>query len=805
MEGRGALWFFRAVTTLSVLLLNSTAAGATKIEEKASIVAAEGDVLTGCQHNQRAAASQNKQKLRTKKKRQFLADDGSATETMNEPAQAHTAQDGDSAYQQSFQEQEEPEEKPAPSTFIVEGERKRTAFLSVIKDAVAAEDTDNLQDACKRLKAHPQFQPGQQHYGFELPPKLKETAKCNDGSHYKFYWNPCRAAEAISGKKNRNVSDPAKWLFYLRSGGDAPTPEMYRKRPKVFKTRSTQFVLKLRAHPGLGWNKDRSDATDRTQKDFLAFQDFQKVILPYCSSDKWSGNADEADWTVNRKSGGSVDKNVRFHGSRIVKAVATYVRDTVKRTTLLDKAESHGGITEAILSGSSAGGAGTALNACAVFKVCGEQLEPNDPVQVRPFFGSNGYDLYLRDRSDSGKAAKWLPHLRARGKQYLQEMLDVVSLTPAHASMGFFLSASYGHIIMGILGGPPGNSVMKAKVQSTLLNEVLKKWWSYDYYKTSRDVAGADEKAKGSVADKNVWEAKGQYANACLWGKTHKCVTFSRGTFQGSNPTIGKTHNALGGFNDGLNEWNAALEAANAKGLEVQKQMDAYVERMRKEKGTGLEENNQNAPAGSGRTAEGVNVAAANAKAKIPPAASGPGSDGKVQPTDKVKERTEPGTTPAAPSGSGSESTNPERSTTEEYTEDEPEPLKDVDDSTKTTKEPTEPGDQHNKKEEGTNVKDEGIAEGVDVTAADATAVEEPEGEESPKRDDDDRDQDAAVEAAERQEKEERKRKKERKEKKGAGKDQGLSKKKEDKSKSVLMIACALFAVDNEMLPFKWV
>eukprot|EP00392_Amoebophrya_sp_AT5.2_P005038 g5047.t1 len=585
------------------------------------------------------------------------------------------------------------------------------------KSYVLAEDSDSLEDACARLKAHPKFRPNKHHYGFSLPPSLRKTASCNDGKYYKFFWNPCRALEAVSftsgrGAVNKVVSDPGKWLFYLYSGGDAPTPEMYAKRKPGLKTRPKEFIRDKKIGHGLGWNKDRADA--RSGGDVLAFQEFQKVLLPYCSSDKWIGDADEADWRVNRKSGGHVDKNVRFHGSRIVKAVATYVEDAVARTKGLGPTSGGAGISEAVLSGSSAGGAGAHLNACAVFhvmqgqktptasrggivyaldgnfkynrdwkqqldikqerwkrkplkkfgilidsawyvrgpstdklwryhneynfvggernpegqrwnglemdyqvgfgvwkpniadgcgrasgwlvgeynategwkcffphtharhflrdannRVCGEELLPEDPVRIRPFFAAHGYDSYLKGRGDGGGSShQHLGHLRGRGKQYLQELLDVIGRTPASDSFGFFVSASVGHVLMDV---GKHNAVMRAKVHGTLLNEVLKRWWSYEW-KNESSFRSASSNGRNSTSNlAEVWKAKGQYANSCIWGETDKCVALAGGKLKGSNPTFG-AHNGRGGFNDGTEQWLAALQEANEKAEAVQKQ-----------------------------------------------------------------------------------------------------------------------------------------------------------------------------------------------------------------------------------------
>jgi len=136
-------------------------------------------------------------------------------------------------------------------------------------------------------------------------------AKCNDGSTAVYYRPPDSSEEAGS-----------KWMIYLKGGGycvpGSPLTDITNcnircaTEPDLC-TASTDPDLDL-AESGLGDNIGSNDPAKNP-----AFYDFNKVWIPYCSSDVYSGTRDASQDTDNRV----------FHGKYIIQAV---IADLISNT-----------------------------------------------------------------------------------------------------------------------------------------------------------------------------------------------------------------------------------------------------------------------------------------------------------------------------------------------------------------------------------------------------------------------------------------------------------------------------------------
>ncbi|CAD7944245.1 unnamed protein product [Amoebophrya sp. A120] len=261
--------------------------------------------------------------------------------------------------------------------FLQEVEASRAATASSAAVTIELKEADSLESACNRLK---DVNPGNQYssakknrlylFSLEQQPQASGTTindiKCNDGSDYVFYWNPCLALDRAD-----YLSTVGRWVFYLQSGGDAPTRSSYDGRSEGLKSsKGESFKMDVDA--------DRLLGSTNTE---LVFHDFNKVYFPYCSSDKWAGNSDVGYYNTDAATG----DGVFFHGYRIIKQVTTAIRNAVVRQEVVDQQKAQNDLAlpgasftlaqrpfEIVLAGSSAGAAGTGLQACTVFHVFNE-------------------------------------------------------------------------------------------------------------------------------------------------------------------------------------------------------------------------------------------------------------------------------------------------------------------------------------------------------------------------------------------------------------------------------------------------
>ena len=151
------------------------------------------------------------------------------------------------------------------------------------------------------------------------------NAKCADGTPAVYYI----AANASS----------TSWVVWLQGGGLCQSLDDCKSREQGALGSSRDYASSIDAPRGML-------SSDPVENPDLAA--WNKIYIPYCSGDLWQGTAKEAmnpfpnpdDWTAY------------FHGHYILEDVAEQ----------LQARQSNGGVTEAVLTGCSAGGIGTIVN-----------------------------------------------------------------------------------------------------------------------------------------------------------------------------------------------------------------------------------------------------------------------------------------------------------------------------------------------------------------------------------------------------------------------------------------------------------
>ena len=167
--------------------------------------------------------------------------------------------------------------------------------------------------------------PGAKH---EVKDASKKHAVCNDGSPAAFYFRP--------GKD----PDRNKWLVFLQGGGACGTDH-------DCSTRWTE-QHNLMTSVGLPQRKAEGGLLSDDEKENRDFARFTLVVVHYCSSDGYTGDAER---TVD-------GRLLQFRGHRIVDAVIDDLLDSsVVGTPTLRQA------TEMLFAGSSAGAIGMQNNA----------------------------------------------------------------------------------------------------------------------------------------------------------------------------------------------------------------------------------------------------------------------------------------------------------------------------------------------------------------------------------------------------------------------------------------------------------
>lgn len=152
-------------------------------------------------------------------------------------------------------------------------------------------------------------------------------AICNDGSPAKYYFRPGTEA------------DKDKWIIYFQGGGGCGSEEAC-------------IIRAAEDDPGLMSSEQYAQTTggggilsaDDKNADFNTWN---QVKLMYCSSDTWSGNAEQI----------IAGETWYFHGKTIAEAIIADLQNPdVIKTSNLSSA------TEVIVAGSSAGGGGASHN-----------------------------------------------------------------------------------------------------------------------------------------------------------------------------------------------------------------------------------------------------------------------------------------------------------------------------------------------------------------------------------------------------------------------------------------------------------
>jgi len=145
------------------------------------------------------------------------------------------------------------------------------------------------------------------------------AAVCNDGSPYAYYIAP--------------GSDPSKWVLFQMGGSYCWNEASCDARRRHDSTQMSSKGLAATLSINSGIISDNV-------KDNPYFAAYNKVQLPYCTSDAFSGTVQQASW----------DSSISFLGSRVIPSV---VADLKANHGLVDNAS-----TTFIYSGASAGAVG---------------------------------------------------------------------------------------------------------------------------------------------------------------------------------------------------------------------------------------------------------------------------------------------------------------------------------------------------------------------------------------------------------------------------------------------------------------
>lgn len=154
--------------------------------------------------------------------------------------------------------------------------------------------------------------------------KAFPLAVCNDGSPAVFYWQ--------SGVGSNAQRDAGKTVIYLGGGGYCANDDECSRRPPEGLS-SLSYPASV---TGAGILSDASTNPN--------FRSWNRVFLPYCTSDLYSGDTGPSGGTTN----------FQFRGSRVV--------DALIRTLASRKSIGKAG-NVVLLSGGSAGGVGAFINA----------------------------------------------------------------------------------------------------------------------------------------------------------------------------------------------------------------------------------------------------------------------------------------------------------------------------------------------------------------------------------------------------------------------------------------------------------
>lgn len=212
-------------------------------------------------------------------------------------------------------------------------------------------------------------------------------AKCNDGTQAAYYLRGAGTDGAISGRK---------WLIFLHGGGSCKSDEGCAERwydPDAGPDGIIGYHGNMTAATAPTSNFNTEGHLDADGVDGVAvpganpFAGFNRIMVPYCSSDTWSGrntsaravdyaayvgttvNVDGQSVTIRNPAGFSPLTSIRFSGRFIAEAVTDLVMNGGIRSGR--RTGNDAGIAveppsaasdEVVISGSSAGGGGVVRN-----------------------------------------------------------------------------------------------------------------------------------------------------------------------------------------------------------------------------------------------------------------------------------------------------------------------------------------------------------------------------------------------------------------------------------------------------------
>ena len=160
---------------------------------------------------------------------------------------------------------------------------------------------------------------------FTVQQAASRNAVCNDGSPAVYYFRPGTG----SGSND--------WVLFLGGGGFCHSVESCNRR----KQSSPELMTSLDKPSTLKGSGIFSDSADRNPD----FYNFNHVVVPYCSSDLWSGNRE-----ANASTGGH-----EFRGQKIFRSIVSDLQQ-MGGSRNLSSAQ------RVLLSGTSAGGIGVMVH-----------------------------------------------------------------------------------------------------------------------------------------------------------------------------------------------------------------------------------------------------------------------------------------------------------------------------------------------------------------------------------------------------------------------------------------------------------
>lgn len=261
---------------------------------------------------------------------------------------------------------------------------------------------------------------------FTVRDAANRQAVCNDGTPAVYYFRPGFGARAN------------QWMIFLAGGGLCYSAEncaqRWAERPDLMTSNGKPATLVLQ---GLLSDVQSSNPD---------FYNMNHVVVPYCSSDLWSGNR-EASTTTG---------NFEFRGLRIVQAIVADLKNRPSGAKLSSA-------SKVLLSGTSAGGIGVmvhldwlaaALPNSDVRGINDAGFIPDVPYITQDL--PKNYQLARQLWNGSGDATCIAANPTARQKCYLTSAYPYIS----HPMM--VQESQYDSVILGAVGVNPPFSVVEA-------------------------------------------------------------------------------------------------------------------------------------------------------------------------------------------------------------------------------------------------------------------------------------------------------------------------------------------------------